>query len=152
MPGTAATTVACTPNTITPFRRIIERFGYYDLYLIDHHTQRALYDVNKDRDLGTSLREGPYRESNLAKVVRQCLASDNADNVVFSDFEPYEANRGEPTQWVATVIYDGGERLGILAAAIHYPTPSLEISRLAARLKKPSTGSEPTTLPSLSCK
>ena len=97
------------------FRRIVETFGYYDLYLIDHDTQRALYDVNKDRDLGTSLRAGPYRESNLAKVARQCLASDNADDVFFSDFEPYEANRGEPTQWAATVIADGGERLGILA-------------------------------------
>ena len=96
------------------FRRIIETFGYYDLYLIDHDTQRALYDVNKDRDLGTSLREGPYRESNLAKVVRRCLASDNADDTFFSDFEPYEANQGEPTQWVANVIADRGERLGIL--------------------------------------
>jgi class 3 adenylate cyclase len=97
------------------FRNIIEEFGYYDLYLIDHDSQRALYDVNKDRDLGTSLRAGPYRESNLAKVVRQCLASDNANDVFFSDFEPYEPNLGEPTQWVASVIEDGGERLGILA-------------------------------------
>jgi len=65
------------------FQRIVETFGYYDLYLIDHDTQRALYDVNKDRDLGTSLRAGPYRESDLAKVARQCLASDNADDVFF---------------------------------------------------------------------
>jgi class 3 adenylate cyclase len=71
--------------------------------------------VNKDRNFATSLRDGPYRESNLAKVVRQCLATDNPDDVFFSDFEPYEASRGEPTQWVASPIFDGQERLGILA-------------------------------------
>jgi len=96
-------------------RRIIDKFGYYDLYLIDDKTERVVYDVNKDRDFGTSLREGPYRESNLAKVMRQCLAANNPDAVFFSDFEPDEASEGEPTQWVASDIFDGQERLGILA-------------------------------------
>ena len=97
------------------FRRIIEKFGYYDLYLIDHETARAVYDVNKDRDFGTSLQNGPYRESSLAKLVRLCSATNNPDEVFFSDFEPYEAAAGEPTQWVASPIFDGTERLGILA-------------------------------------
>jgi class 3 adenylate cyclase len=98
-----------------PLRRIVEKFGYYDLYLIDYESGRVVYDVNKDRDFATSLRDGPYRESNLAKVMTQCLATNNPDDVFFSDFEPYEASRGEPTQWVASPIFDGQERLGILA-------------------------------------
>jgi len=98
-----------------PLRRIVEKFAYYDLYLIDYGSGRVVYDVNKDRDFATSLRDGPYRESNLATVMRQCLATDNPDDVFFSDFEPYEASRGEPTQWVASPIFDGPERLGILA-------------------------------------
>jgi class 3 adenylate cyclase len=97
------------------FRKIVEAFGYYDLYLIDYETGRAVYDVNKDRDFGTSLRDGLYRESNLAKVVRRCLATDNPDDVFFSDFEPYDAASGEPTQWVASPIFDGEEHLGVLA-------------------------------------
>jgi class 3 adenylate cyclase len=96
-------------------RRIVEKFGYSDLYLIDSRSRRIVYDVNKDRDFGTSLQDGPYRESNLAKVMRLCLASDNPDDVFFSDFEPDEASFGEPTQWVASDISDGQERLGILA-------------------------------------
>jgi class 3 adenylate cyclase len=98
-----------------PFRRIVEKFGYYDLYLIDYGTGRAVYDVNKDRDLGTSLQNGPYRQSSLAKLMRRCVATNNPDDVFFSDFEPYEAGEGEPTQWVASPIFDGNERLGILA-------------------------------------
>jgi class 3 adenylate cyclase len=97
------------------FRKIVEAFGYYDLYLIDSETGGAVYDVNKDRDFGTSLRDGPYRESNLAEVVRRCLATSNPDDVFFSDFAPYEASKGEPTQWVASPIFDGQERLGIFA-------------------------------------
>ena len=96
------------------FRSIVRKFGYYDLYLIDE-TGRQVYDVAKDRDFATSLIEGPYRDSNLAKVVRQCLATDNPDDVFFSDFEPYEASSGEPTQYVASPIFDGNQRLGVLA-------------------------------------
>jgi class 3 adenylate cyclase len=97
------------------FQGIIKKFGYYDLYLIDNDTERIVYDVAKDRDFGTSLRDGPYRNSNLAKVVKQCLAANNVNDVFFSDFEPYEASEGEPTQYVASPIWDGQERLGVFA-------------------------------------
>jgi class 3 adenylate cyclase len=97
------------------FRRIIEKFGYYDLYLIDHGTGNIVYEVDKDRDFGTSLEYGPYRDSNLAKIVRRCLATKNPDDVFFSDFEPYEASRGEPTQYIAAPIADGQENIGVLA-------------------------------------
>ena len=97
------------------FRSIVKKFGYYDLYLIDSETGRQVYDVAKDRDFATSLREGPYRDSNLADIVKQCLATNNPGDVFLSDFEPYEASQGEPTQYVASPIFDGNERLGVLA-------------------------------------
>ncbi len=97
------------------FQSIIKKFGYYDLYLVDYDTGRIVYDVTKDRDFGTSLKDGPYRDSNLAKVVKQCLATNNVDDVFFSDFEPYEGAQGEPTQYVASPIWDGQERLGVFA-------------------------------------
>ena len=96
-------------------RSIVRKFKYYDLYLIDSETGREVYDVAKDRDFATSLQDGPYHDSNLAKVVRQCQSTENPDDVFFSDFEPYEASRGEPTQYVASPIFDGNERVGILA-------------------------------------
>src|SRR5215467_127628 len=72
------------------FQKIIETYGYHDIYLIENESQRVIYGVNKDRDLGTSLTVGPYRDSNLAKVVKQCVETDNPDSVFFSDFEPDE--------------------------------------------------------------
>ena len=97
------------------FRHLVNTFGYYDLYLIDYETGRVLYDENKDRDFGTNLLKGQFQNSNLAKVVKQCLATNNPDAVFFSDFEPYEASKGEPTQFVASPIYDGKERVGVFA-------------------------------------
>lgn len=96
-------------------RNLIKKFRYYDLYLVDYDTGRVVYDVSKDRDFGTSLKTGPYRDSNLAKVVKLCMASNDPDAVFFSDFEPYEASNGEPTQYVASPIWDGQERLGVFA-------------------------------------
>jgi len=96
-------------------RGIVRKFGYYDLYLIDFDTQRILYDVSKDRDFGTSLALGPYRDSNLAHVVKQCLAAKDPNEVYFSDFEPYEASEGEPTQYVASPIWDGDKPIGVFA-------------------------------------
>ena len=96
-------------------RNIIQKFGYYDLYLIDFDAQQILYDVSKDRDFGTNISFGPYRDSNLAKVVKQCLASTDPNDVFFSGFEPYEASEGEPTQYVASPIWDGKRPLGVFA-------------------------------------
>jgi class 3 adenylate cyclase len=97
------------------FREIVRKFGYYDLYLIDAESGRQVYDVAKDRDFATSMTSGPYASSNLAKVVNQCLATNNPNDVFFSDFEPYEASLGEPTQYVASPIFDGKRRLGVFA-------------------------------------
>jgi class 3 adenylate cyclase len=97
------------------FRSIVKKFGYYDLYLIDYQTGRVVYEANKDRDFATNLMEGSYSNSNLAKVVKKCMESDNPGDVFFSDFEPYEASEGEPTQYVASPIWDGDERLGVFA-------------------------------------
>lgn len=98
------------------FRRIIENFGYYDLALIDFKKGSIVYDVNKDRDFGTSLVYGPYRDSNLAKLYQLCRATDNPDDVfLLSDFEPSEASRGEPSHYGASPIWDGTERAGVFA-------------------------------------
>jgi len=96
-------------------RRIVEKFGYYDLYLIDYQTGRVIYDVNKDRVFGTSLLDGPYRDGNLAKILKQCVAANDPDEVFVSDFEPNQASVGEPTQFAASSVSDGSGRIGVIA-------------------------------------
>jgi class 3 adenylate cyclase len=97
------------------FRRIIEKFGYEDLLLIDYESARVLYTVDKERDFATSLRQGPYRDTQLAKIVQQAVSTNNPDDVFFTDFAPYEPSFGRANQFAATPIFDGEERIGVLA-------------------------------------
>jgi class 3 adenylate cyclase len=102
-------------NYHAAFVDLIRTFGYFDLYLVDDETGSVVYDVSKDRDFGTNLREGSYANSHLAAVVKKCMETNNPKDVFFSDFESYDASMGEPTQYVASPIFDGKKRLGVLA-------------------------------------
>ena len=94
---------------------IVRKFGYYDLYLIDYDTGRIVYDVTKNRDFGTSLKDGPYRDSNLAKVVKQCHGYEQCRRCLLLRLRTLRGFGGEPTQYVASPIWDGQERLGVFA-------------------------------------
>ena len=91
------------------YRRITERFGYSDLYLIDRRTGRIVYSVRKDPDFGTSLRTGPYRSSHLAKIFEQCHSAKDVETVVMSDFEAYEPSNGAPAAFLCSPVYSEGD-------------------------------------------
>jgi PAS domain S-box-containing protein len=95
-------------------RKTVRKLGYRDLYLIDYQNGRILYSVAKEPSFGTSLETGPYKNSGLAKVFAESKASDNSDAVFFSDFESFEPALGAAAAFVASPIWDGQERLGVL--------------------------------------
>ncbi len=96
-------------------RRTVQELGWRDLYLIDDKNGRILYSVAKDASFGTSLESGPYKSSALAKVFTMAKATENTDAVFFSDFESFEPAMGAAAAFVASPIWDGRERLGVLA-------------------------------------
>lgn len=97
------------------FRNLIKKFGYYDLFLIDFKTGDVAYTVYKEVDFGTNLNSGPYRESNLAKVVDIVKKNPDRGSVHIVDFEPYRPSYGQPAAFIAGPIYDGPYIVGILA-------------------------------------
>lgn len=97
------------------YRRIVDVFGYYDLMIVDNETLRIVYTVAKESDLGTSLQEGPYRNTNLARVLRLCREDPKHDSVYLVDFEGYEPSRGAPAAFICSPIADReNKRTGIL--------------------------------------
>ena len=50
------------------FKNFIERFGYYDLFIIDNETGKIVYTVYKEVDYATSLVNGPFKNTNLASA------------------------------------------------------------------------------------
>jgi class 3 adenylate cyclase len=97
------------------FRKIVERFGYHDLLLVDEDGH-VVYSVAKEPDFGTSLVIGPYRNTKMAKAVRDCLKSHAGGTVILSDFEEYEPSKGLPSAFLCSPIVNPrtGKRFGAL--------------------------------------
>ncbi|MCD9015254.1 GAF domain-containing protein [Fulvivirgaceae bacterium QH1ED-6-2] len=92
----------------------LEKFGYYDIFLIDPVTGNIVYSVFKEVDFGTSLLTGPYSKTNFARVVQQAIASSNREFVRLIDFEAYAPSYNAPASFIACPLYDGVTKVGIL--------------------------------------
>ncbi|MEL6400897.1 MAG: adenylate/guanylate cyclase domain-containing protein [Cyanobacteria bacterium J06626_4] len=97
------------------FQNLIQKFGYYDFFLIDPHTSDIVYSVYKETDYATNLDYGPYSRSNLAEIV--AAVQDNPDRgaIQVADFKTYKPSYAAPAAFLAGPIYDGSTFVGILA-------------------------------------
>jgi class 3 adenylate cyclase len=96
------------------FRNIIEKFGYYDMFLID--TQGTIvYTVFKETDFTSNLNIGPYKDSNLAQLnaITQNAKERNFSQV--ADFASYAPSYGAPAAFIAAPIFKNAELIGVLA-------------------------------------
>ena len=99
------------------FRQYLEEYGYYDIFLIDAETGNIVYTVFKELDFGTSLVSGPYNTSNIGRLYKEANAVNAVNDHSYSklaDFEPYAPSNGDPASFIASPIYDGGQKVGIL--------------------------------------
>ena len=96
-------------------RDYLERFGYYDIFIIEPTDGRIVYSVFKEIDFGTSLNNGPHRDSNLALAFRSAVAADAASFTKLVDYAPYEPSYDAPAAFIASPIFDGANLVGVLA-------------------------------------
>jgi HAMP domain-containing protein len=96
------------------FRNIVARFGYYDMFLINPQGQ-IVYTVFKETDFATNLESGPYKDSNLAQLVRQVIGSKEKGFTQLADFAAYAPSYGTPASFIAAPIYNGSRLVGVLA-------------------------------------
>jgi anti-anti-sigma regulatory factor/HAMP domain-containing protein len=95
-------------------RSYLERFGYYDIFLVDAVTGRIVYSVFKEVDFGTSLQDGPYRETNLAAAFRAAAENMAPTFTLLEDFEPYPPSYSARAAFIASPVFDADEFLGVL--------------------------------------
>ncbi|MEG3841782.1 adenylate/guanylate cyclase domain-containing protein [Microcoleus sp. herbarium14] len=96
------------------FRNIVEKYGYYDMFLIDPEGT-VVYTVFKETDFTTNFTNGPYNESNLASAVKAARQANGTGYVKIVDFKPYTPSYGAPAAFIAAPIFNGSEFLGVLA-------------------------------------
>jgi hypothetical protein len=95
-------------------RNFLEKFGYYDIFLIDAVTGDMLYSVFKEVDFATDLSMGIYKSTNFGKVVKTAIESTDKNFVQLIDFESYDPSYHAPASFIACPIYEGDEKTGIL--------------------------------------
>jgi len=100
------------------FYGLVTRLGYYDLFLIDAETGEIVYTVHKETDFGTNLYTGPYRNSNLAEVVKRVRDDPDRGAIQIVDYHFYRPSYNAPAGFIAGSIYDGDKRIGVLAVQL----------------------------------
>ena len=98
------------------FRKVIDEFGYYDLFLIDN-SGNIVYSVYKEVDFGTSLLIGPYARSGLAEAFKEAQKQ-NSGYVAIQDFDFYTPSYSAPAAFMATPLYRGTDLVGVMAIQV----------------------------------
>jgi methyl-accepting chemotaxis protein len=96
------------------FSSILDKFGLYDIFLIEPKMGNIVYSVYKESDFGTSLFNGPHRNSSLSEIVSEAMALPRGESMMV-DFKQYTPSYGAPAAFFATPIYDNGSVVGVLA-------------------------------------
>ena len=94
-------------------RNYLDKFGYYDIFLIDAETGSIVYSVYKEADFATSLLDGPYAKTNLAKVFQLARSAGRKSFVKLVDFEPYHPSFNAPASFIASPIFEKNTLIGV---------------------------------------
>ncbi len=100
------------------FKGLLEKRGYYDIFLIDSETGNIIYTAYKEPDFGSNLTNGPYTNTNLARLYKEVNNSESHNVVMLADFEPYAPSDFAPASFIAAPISDGFNKIGVLALQI----------------------------------
>jgi methyl-accepting chemotaxis protein len=96
------------------YRRFIQERGYYDVYLFNTRGD-LVYSARKQDDYATDFANGAYADTPLGKAFRTANETDKTGAQVFTGFHRYIPTGDTPVTFVAQPVYDGGQKLGVLA-------------------------------------
>jgi methyl-accepting chemotaxis protein len=95
-------------------RDYLERFGYYDIFMVDSQTGDIIYSVFKELDFSTSLIKGPFADSNFAEVFNAARTLTDPSQVILSDYKQYWPSYMAPASFIASPIIEEGKNVGVL--------------------------------------
>ncbi|MFM7245796.1 MAG: methyl-accepting chemotaxis protein [Planctomycetaceae bacterium] len=97
------------------FRGICERYGVSDVFLIDAATGKVVYNVSKEVDFASPLRDGPMATTSLGAVFQQAAAGGRRGAVAFGQFMQYLPSCDAPASFIAAPIYEDRQVTGVVA-------------------------------------
>lgn len=98
-------------------RSLLERMGYYDVFLVSPDDGRIVYTVFKELDFATKLTDGPHAQTGLGQCFNEAMAAPEG-GVVFVDYAPYGPSYDAPASFIGCQIKEGDQILGVLIVQI----------------------------------
>jgi methyl-accepting chemotaxis protein len=114
------------------FKEFKQRFGYYDIFLIETKNDNIVYSVNKEGEFGASLNQVLFSGSPLAEVYQQAKNSNDPNFVAISDYSLYPGSFNLVSAFVAAPIISDEEHLGVMVFQI----PQHTINKIMTSEKK----------------
>ncbi|SCY19083.1 response regulator [Desulfoluna spongiiphila] len=101
---------------VEPYSKMMDsyarNYGYHDIFVVDAEEGDVLFTVAGEDDLGTNLRYGAYKETGLAEVWREVVAT---GETAVSDFASFAPSDGLQALFLAQPIrYDNDTVKGVL--------------------------------------
>lgn len=94
-------------------RSYLEKFGYYDIFLCDPETGDIIYSVFKELDYSTSLKDGPFADTNFGEAFSLANQATDKDFVALVDFKKYPPSYEAPASFIASPVFDGQKKIGV---------------------------------------
>lgn len=95
------------------FHSFQKRYGLYDIFVVDANTGNVVYTVFKELDFATSLVNGPYKNTGLAKAYQMALNGDK-DTAFLTDFSAYGPSYNAAASFISSPIYENGKISAVL--------------------------------------
>lgn len=92
----------------------LQRFGFYDIFLVDADTGMVVYSVYKELDYATSLKNGAYANSGIGRAFKAANNATEKSFVAIEDFAAYTPSYESAASFIATPIFDNGVKKGVL--------------------------------------
>ncbi|POB14128.1 methyl-accepting chemotaxis protein [Halobacteriovorax sp. DA5] len=108
------------------FRTYLNKFGYYDIFLIDAGKGEVVYSVYKEADFATNLKVGPYSDSGLAEAYNLAMNATSKDEVFFTDIKKYYPSYESPAQFISAPIFENNK----LSAVLVFQVPVAKINQI----------------------
>jgi len=93
-----------------------KRSGFHNIFLICAAHGHVMATADREKDLGTNLQYGRYKDSGLAELWRKTV---NTGKTTMVDFRPYAPSNNEPAAFIGIPVQDhSGKMVSVLACQL----------------------------------
>jgi methyl-accepting chemotaxis protein len=90
-----------------------DKFGFYDVFLVDIETDTVIYTAFKELDYSSNLETGIASKSGLADAYRKVKKAKTPDDIGLTDYAPYLVSYNDQAAFMGVPIFDNNVQTGV---------------------------------------